>query len=516
MIQLIKDPQRFFKRSAISPPGVRIQLTLWYTVVSAALMLLFGVAFYSALQQTLATNFDTALRLRSQQIAEEVTVKNGQLTVDNILDELPELDATAAIIDHVDKDSLSSAPAIDSPASDDQPASVHSLLVRIFDTQGHIIYDTPTFAKLTLPAESMTNPLHNRAWNATITNASGQPVRIYSTMLVSQNRIFGVVQVGESLAKLNTTLNHILLGLLIVTPFVLALSAYGSYWLSGRAFRPIRRLAHTAREISATDLHQRVPVPFAKDEVQDLALIFNQMISRLERAFSQQRRFVADASHELRTPVAVIRSLTEVAISHPSSAEDSSLVLREVNSESERLGRLINDLLSLARADEGQIQLDHEPVRLDLLASDVVESLTPLAQEKHITLQPGTLASATVMGDAARLIQIMMGLVDNALNYTNQEGCITVAVTTCQNHVHLSVQDTGIGISAHDQEHIFERFYRADPARSKAIGGSGLGLSIVDWLVQAHKGTVTVESILGHGSTFLVTLPLANREFEHG
>jgi len=241
-------------------------------------------------------------------------------------------------------------------------------------------------------------------------------------------------------------------------------------------------------------------------------LIFNQMISRLERSFSQQRRFVADASHELRTPVAVIRSLTEVAISHPSTAEDSSLVLREVNSESERLGRLINDLLSLARADEGQIQLDHEPVRLDLLASDVVESLTPLAQERDISLQCGELISATVIGDAARLIQIIMSLVDNALNYTNPQGRVIVSVTTCQSHVHLSVQDTGIGISAQDKEHIFERFYRADPARSKAVGGSGLGLSIVDWLVRAHKGTVTVESELGHGSTFLVTLPLMQPE----
>jgi len=204
-----------------------------------------------------------------------------------------------------------------------------------------------------------------------------------------------------------------------------------------------------------------------------------------------------------------VRNMTEVALAQPASTEDYVAVLREINAESERLGRLINDLLALARADEGQVLFDHDPVHLDLLATDVVESLEPLAAERKMTLRTGTLQPAIVLGDAARLIQVIMSLVDNGLIYNNAGGSVTVSVETCATHAHLIVADTGIGIAPKDLEHIFERFYRADPARSKAQGGSGLGLAIVDWVVRAHKGTISVESALGRGSTFMVTLPLA-------
>jgi heavy metal sensor kinase len=327
-------------------------------------------------------------------------------------------------------------------------------------------------------------------------------------MLVSQSKTVGVVQVGQALGNLDATLNHILFGLFIITPFMLIFSAFVSYWLAGRAFFPIRYLAQAAREIGAKDLHQRVPVPIARDEVQELAIIFNDMIRRLEKAFSQQHRFVSDASHELRTPVSVIRNMTDVSLAHATSVDEYRHVLQEVNSEAERLGHLINDLLALARADEGQIKLDCEPVRIDLLTSDVVESMAPLAAERGLILRVQHVQPATTMGDAARLIQVIMGLVDNALAYTNPGGDISLSVAAHSSHVDISVRDTGIGIAETDIEHIFERFYRADPARSKVAGGSGLGLSIVDWIVRAHQGSIHVTSQPGKGSTFTVTLPL--------
>jgi two-component system OmpR family sensor kinase len=496
----------------LSPPGIRLQLTLWYSVVSAALMLIFGIALYTSLLQLLASSFDTSLQMRAQQIAEGVGVHNGRVMVKDIVDELPELDATAAI---VDSSSSSSARQTDSTNSTQQAEANPSSLqrkawVRVLDMHSKVIYITPPFEKLSPLPKSITDPLKGIPWHGSITSSSGQPIRLYSTMLVDrQQHIVGVVQVGMPLAGLHTTLGYIAMTIILLTPFILILIACGSYWLAGFAFRPIHRLARTAREISAKDLHQRVPVPLAKDEVRELAIIFNQMVGRLERAFKQQRRFVADASHELRTPVAVIRSMTEVALSQPSNAEDFAPVLQEVNAESERLGRLINDLLVLARADEGHIELDQDPVRLDLLAADVVDSLEPLAVERKITLCSRKLEPATVLGDAARLIQVIMSLVDNGLIYTNAGGCVTVSVEVCDSHVRLSVRDTGIGIAQKDIEHIFERFYRADPARSKVVGGTGLGLAIVDWVVEAHKGTIEVESQPGKGSIFTIILPLA-------
>ena len=494
--------QRFFR------PGIRIQLTLWYTLVSAVLIMIFGVIFYTFSQRMLASSFDTTLQLRAQQVAEGVTVRNGKITVKDVVNELPELDASSALIDVSSGDNLpdanNSTPDLNVPYPD------KSIIVRIFDAHSNVVYSTATFNKLFLPSDSIKQPLQGMPWKGTSTNSSAQSIRVYSTMLTDKKHVVGVVQVGQSLAKLNASLQTILMDLLIITPLALFLSAFGSYWLAGRAFRPIHRLTLTAREIGAKDLSQRVPVPLPEDEVRDLSVIFNQMIERLEYAFAQQRRFVADASHELRTPVAVIRSMTELAIAQPSDAEGNLLVLREVNAESERLSHLISDLLALARADEGHVKLDYEPVRLDLLTSDVVSSLKSLADERKVALHVGDLNPTTVLGDAARLIQIIMSMVDNALIYTNAGGSVTLSVHASASQACLVVRDTGIGIAKKDLPHIFERFYRADPARSKSIGGSGLGLAIVDWLVHAHHGTISVESDPGKGSTFTVMLPLAS------
>ena len=489
-------------------PGIRIQLTLWYTLVSAILMLIFGVAFFTASQRLLASSLDATLQLRAQQVAEGVSVHDGKMLVENIVNELPELDATAALIDSADDNGTPVSNTEASATIHNLPRAYRSMFIRVLDTRGNVIYSM--FSKrMQLPRESITQPLHGHPWSGDIMGANGQSFRLYSTMLTDDKHVVGIVQVGQSLTKLDSDLQHILFGLLIATPFVLILCAFGSYWLAGRAFGPIHRLTNTAREISARDLDQRVPVPQAQDEVRDLSIIFNQMIERLERAFEQQRRFVADASHELRTPVSVIRSMTDLAIAQPSNAEDNLTVLREVNAESERLGHLINDLLALARADEKQIQLDSEPVRLDLLAADVVASMESLATERHLTLCTENLDAATVMGDAARLIQIIIGLVDNALTYTNEGGRIALSVKVSNTQAYLIVRDTGIGIAQKDIPHIFERFYRADPARSKAVGGSGLGLAIAQWLAHAHSGSISVESQPGQGSTFTLTLPLS-------
>jgi heavy metal sensor kinase len=472
------------------------------------LVLLFGIAFYTSLQASFASNLDVTLQMRSQQVAEGVSSINGKITVENIVDELPELDATAALIDTSDDGDGTEAKSDQTQST----APVHtnsSIFVRVLDRAGKTIYTTSTFPALSVPRQSVTQPLtRGIPWRGTIGSANGQDVRLYSTVLMDHTTIVGVVQVGQSLAGVNTRLQHIILGLLLVTPFILVLSSFVSYWLAGRAFGPIHRLAHTAREIGANDLHQRVLVPKARDEVQEFALIFNQMIERLEKAFVQQRRFVADASHELRTPVTVVRSMTEVALSQPGSSEDYMGVLREVNAEAERLGRLINDLLALARADERQAQFEVDSVRLDLLAIDTVESLESLAIERDITLSFQTAEPVTVRGDAARLIQVIISLVDNALTYTNAGGRVTVSVEIHDATAYLIVSDTGIGIAQEDIGHIFERFYRADPARSRAAGGCGLGLALVEWIVHAHRGKVTVESQVGRGSTFTVVLPL--------
>jgi len=460
--------------------GIRAQLTLWYTIVFAILILLFGTVFYVNLHMSLVSSFDDALRLRTQQIAAGIAEENGKITISDVTGGLPGI---------VDGDEVKGAA-----------------------TAGHI---TPARHRETHPdvvfgaLVSITQPLHGASWKGTITARNGQSVRLYSAALIDNGKVFGVAQVGESLASLDTTLHSVLVEFLLIVPFVLLLSAFGSYWLATNAFAPIKRLTRAARRIKDGDLQQRVPVPLAKDEVQSLALTFNEMIERLNKAFMQQRRFAADASHELRTPVAAIRSMTDVVLAQDAAPEEYVTVLREVNNEAERLGHLITDLMALAHADEGLKLFEREPVRLDLLAADVAATTEPLAAERGITLEVDNHEPAIVMGDEARLIQVIMNLLANAITYTNAGGKVKLSVQVKHNGACLTVRDTGIGIAPEHLPHIFERFYRADPARS--TGHSGLGLAIVDWVVHAHGGAISVESQVGQGTAFIVALPLADQ-----
>jgi heavy metal sensor kinase len=319
------------------------------------------------------------------------------------------------------------------------------------------------------------------------------------------------VEVGASLQSTDQTLHTLLLGWLLITPLVLLLGALGSVWLARRALRPVGRLTRIARQVEAGDLQQRVPVPGAHDEIRELALTLNDMIARLDSTFSRQRRFVADASHELRTPVSAIRSMTDVALLNEKSPAEYVGVLWGINAEAERLGRLIGDLLALARDDEAQTPLERAPLRLDLIAHDVAAVSSVLANERHIQLRVETSGPVVVLGDSDRILQAVLNLIQNALTYTpaGRGGLVTIRVMEEGSRAILSVTDNGIGIEPGHLPHIFERFYRASPDAAHSQGGSGLGLSIVDWVVGAHDGEVTVQSQVGKGSVFTIYLPLA-------
>ncbi len=471
--------------------GIRLQLMLWYTAVFAALLLFTGAFFYQHLEHSLEASLDTTLQVRAQQIAGGIVWSGSTIAVRDVTGDLPGFDANQS----------------DQRLS---PVDVNNgVLVRLLDAHGTLLHETPAFRALRVPAESVTQPLQGTPWQGTVSSSDGQEVRLYSRRLSENGKIVAVIQVGQSLAELHTILHELVGELLVVGLLVLLACAIGSYWLAARAFAPIQRLAQTARAIKAGDLRSRVTVPRARDEVQYLALTLNEMIASLDQAFARQRRFVADASHELRTPVTVIRSKTDVALLGARTRQDYVTVLQGINAEAERLGHLISDLLALARGDEGRTQFAREPVRLDLLAGAVAANADLLAAERGITLQVQSPRPVMILGDEARLIQVVMNLVENAVRYTNPGGRVTVAVEARQNQALLSVRDTGIGIAPEHLPHIFERFYRADPARRPTAGGSsGLGLSIVEWVVRAHGGAVAVESRVGQGSSFTVTLPL--------
>lgn len=475
-----------------SPPGIRMQLMLSYGGIFAFVILLFGALFYTRFQATLTSSLDTALQSQAQEIAGDITYPHSTIIIDDATADLPGFNLASRYHQAI-------------------PADVNlGILVRILNSTGHPFRTTPAFYSLHVPATSVIEPLQGEPWQGDVLTTTGQTVRLYSRALTTDDgSIFGVIQVGTPLTQIQTALSDVIFQLLLIAPVMLILAMLGSYWLASLAFTPIHRVINIAQEIKAGDLHRRVPIPRAYDEVRHLALTLNDMIDHLEQTFIRQRRFVADASHELRTPVAVIRSKTNMALFHMTSPDNYLNLFRTIYDEAERLGRLVNDLLSLNRADEGQIHLEREQIRLDTLVQAVASTVETLAEEHQITLHIPATSAITIQGDETRLMQMVMNLLENAIQYTNPGGSVSISITTKEAQALLIVQDTGIGIAPEHIPHLFDRFYRIDPARTRDRGGnSGLGLAIVDWIVKAHNGTIYVESQPGQGSTFTISLPL--------
>jgi heavy metal sensor kinase len=315
-----------------------------------------------------------------------------------------------------------------------------------------------------------------------------------------------VVVIGSSLEGVDESVDRLQLLLLLAVPAALALAGAGGWLLAGRALSPVARLTRQAEAIGADRLDERVTVPPAPDELARLAETLNGMLDRIERGVAQQRRFLADASHELRTPLSIMRAELDVGLREAHLAGERPEVLQSTVEEVERMSRVVDDLLTLARADEGRLALLRERVELGEVAAGVVAMLRPIAEAEGITLAlEGD--GAAVVGDRARIAQVVTNLVENAVKYTGAGGTVRVGVWERDGEAGLCVRDTGPGIAAGALPRVFDRFFRTDTARSRAQGGSGLGLAICKELVAAHGGEIRAESQLGVGSAFTVTLP---------
>jgi signal transduction histidine kinase len=258
-------------------------------------------------------------------------------------------------------------------------------------------------------------------------------------------------------------------------------------------------------------LHRRLAVETTGDELARLGATLNAMIARLETSFSALRRFTADASHELKTPLTVLRADVERAMHSVPASNDQLVALEEALQETTRMADLVDSLLTLARADEGRFDLHREPFALEPLVHEVFETAVILGEDAGLVVRLSAVEDATILGDRVRLRQLFLNLVTNAIKYTSRGGTVEVTAKRRDGEVQFAVRDTGIGISAADLPYIFERFWRADRARSRLSerGGFGLGLAISQWIAQAHGGTLTVQSRLHRGSTFTVSLPVA-------
>ena len=324
---------------------------------------------------------------------------------------------------------------------------------------------------------------------------------------------FGAILAGADVRSAELGPEQLLSTFVLILPLGLVAALLMGTWIASHALSAVDQIITEVREITdGRSLHRRLAEPVVKDELGRLAETLNQMMTRLERSFVALRRFTADASHELKTPLTVLRAGVERVITTPNLPQDTLATLEETLQEINRMTELVDALLTLARADEGIAPLHREPVDLRGIVAEVQETGELLAEEAGVGMEVATPAEPMVVSvDASRIRQLILNLVTNAVKYTPAGGSVRMQLGSANGRVTLTVADTGIGIAAGDLPHIFDRFWRADSARTRTgeRPGSGLGLAICKWIAEAHGGQIDVVSRPGRGTTFTVTLPRA-------
>jgi two-component system OmpR family sensor kinase len=332
-------------------------------------------------------------------------------------------------------------------------------------------------------------------------------LRFFNDRIVSDSGRPYLVQVGMSLESVQLAGQKFRDLAFYLLPLGVLVAATAGWVMAGRTLSPIKNIVRTAQEIEVSQLNRRVPVTGSGDEIDQLAVAFNEAFTRLEKAVGEMQQFTASIAHELRTPLAALRGEAEMTLLHSMSLEECKTTLASQIEEFDKLSLMIHQLLTLAKAESGELKIEHKPVDVTALLQDLVETFSLLASEKRIALHLDSQPDLTIEGDRQWLERALINIVDNAIKYTPPGGRVDISGRPEGSVIAIDVVDTGQGISPEALPHIFERFYRADASRSKDIEGVGLGLSLVKWIVDQHNGMIRVTSDPGHGTHVSIHLP---------
>ena len=457
---------------------IRLRITIWSVALLAVLMASLGTFVVIRLRADLVDGVDSTLATRASQIALGLRGPGEgefQDVSDAALRQLPGSESAAQLLD---------------------PSGT------VLERSGDVAASTPMIGPEDLEVARRGELVHR-----TVTLGSdAEPFRVLALRLpTSPERI---VVAATSLDTVDASVGRLTTLLLLAGPGLLLVAGVGGWWLARAALAPVSRITQTAGEIGIEHLDERVGVPATSDEIHDLAVTMNGMLERLQRGVAEQRRFVADASHELRTPLAVMRSELEVNLRERGLSDDARTTLESVQEEIESMGAMVEDLLTLARADEGQLVMVTESTDLHAFAARVREALATVAAASSVeVVLEGN--GTPVPVDRRRIEQVLRNLMSNGIAYAGHGGRVVVSTWSEGDSVRCSVRDDGPGIPEAARAHVFDRFFRADPSRAR--GGAGLGLAICREIVLAHGGHIEVTSREGEGSTFTFSIPMRGR-----
>jgi len=465
--------------------SIKFRFTAWYLLVLAILIGALSVGVYFNLSRSLYENLDRSLDVRATQIQRTRSVMSS-ISLGQFQEELGEV------------------------------------VVLYYESEGEIGYISARDVDIVLDAALVQRALNGERLYTTISTEDGKRMRFYIVPSGTEGPAvlpgrpgapqetlpvgLTAIAVGRSTEDIDSALAGLMRTLAIAGPLTLVVAGAGGVFLARRALKPVDQIARSAHEIEESDLSRRVPVQ-SKDELGRLASTLNQMIERLEKAFTRQREFTGDASHELRTPLAVIQAEATLALKKDRPADEYKQSLEVVSHESGHMSKIIDQLLTLARADSGKEQLSLEEIDLGDLLRGVGGRAETLCREQGLEFRLERMDAATVNGDRSKLRELLLNLLDNAIRYSPDGGTISLVLRKVDGMAVIDVADTGIGIPEEDIPRIFERFYRVDKARSRAEGGAGLGLAIARHIAEVHGGRIEVASQPGEGSTFSLWLP---------
>ena len=471
--------------------SVRVRLTLWYTAVMTCVLVVLAMATYFILQNNAIRRTDTAVAEQAESFLQTVNAEVRDESGPGSLQE----GVREAISEHRFRDTL----------------------FIVLDQAGSIVASSEDHVPQGKPSDDHQETMQDLMRRITADKRPFQTLRIGRRRYRSYIRSFSVERkdctlvVLQSLHPQEEFLRTLAGTFALVIPLAIVLASTGGYFLARRSLSPVAAMGTQAGRIGADNLHERLPVQNARDELGQLAQTFNSLLDRLDQSFDQQRRFVADASHELRTPVAILCGEADVTLSQPTrSPEEYRESLAILRAEARRLKHIVEDLFTLARADAGQHPLLLADFYLDELVTECARNMRTLASAKQIALQCDASKEMLIHADESLLRRMVLNLVDNAIKYTPTGGEVHIACGEKESFYSVTIRDTGQGIPGELQPRIFERFFRADKVRSRSEsdgGGAGLGLSISLWIAEAHGGRLELtHSDLG-GSTFTIFLP---------
>jgi heavy metal sensor kinase len=460
--------------------SIRFVLTLWYSVILLIAFVLFGSAVYLYLKHVQETSLQEDLLEEVDWISRIVDLERSRVTDRAALEELSS-DVERRITEHF----------VFNP---------RNYIVMLTSSGGNILYESDNRQNRDLVGQ---NVLAGATLVYTVQDSDGAVMRV-----AARRDAPFVIQVAYTENVTRAVLEHLLSIFAVLAPVVLFVAISGGWLMAGIVLRPIREISERAKDITASNLSGRIITRSTDDELGELISTINGMISRLEMSFRNIREFSLSIAHELKTPLTILKGESELALTKSLSPREAQQLAATYLEESSRLSRIVDDLLTLAKVEAGQMILHEEPVRMHVLVDGIYEDALILAADRQISVTLDRNDQGIVSGDPVRLRQLLRALISNAVRYTDPGGTVRIRNERNGNEAWISIEDTGIGIPVESLDKIFDRFYRVDEARSRTHGGSGLGLSIARWIAEAHHGSISVQSTPGMGSCFTVHLPL--------